>query len=59
LKYEFGHDRHAYLVVLAGAVIINGIKAGLRDGVSITNEQSLEIVLQTGGEVVLVDLPQI
>ena len=58
LKHEFGHDRHAYLVVSAGAVIINGIKAGLRDGVSITNEQSLEIVLQTDGEVVLVDLPQ-
>lgn len=59
LKHELGHNRHAYLVVSAGAAIINGTIAGLRDGVSITNEQSLEIVFQTDGEVVLIDLPQI
>lgn len=57
LKHELDQRRHAYLVISQGAATINGVAAGSRDGVAISDEEVLEIVLLADGEVILVDLP--
>ena len=46
--------RHLYLVP-SGAVTVNGVMAGPRDGVAITGESRIEIVAMVDAELVLVD----
>jgi len=47
--------RHAYLVAVNGAILVNGTRAEPRDGVAITGEDSLEIEALDAAEIVLVD----
>ena len=57
LTHILGLDRHAYLVASKGEITVNGISAETGDGVQVTNEEKLEIRMQTAGEIVMVDLP--
>jgi redox-sensitive bicupin YhaK (pirin superfamily) len=47
--------RHVYLVPVNGAVEVNGVRAGARDGVAVTGEARLEIRAVEDTEIVLVD----
>jgi redox-sensitive bicupin YhaK (pirin superfamily) len=47
--------RHAYLVASKGIVEVNGVRAGLRDGVAITGEEHVTIRALEDAEIVLVD----
>ena len=48
--------RHAYLVPARGAVSVNGIRIGERDGAAIRDEAGLRLAALDGGtELVLVD----
>ncbi len=49
--------RKAYLVAVAGRILINGMEAAARAGVAITDETVIEIQALDPGEVVLLDLP--
>lgn len=57
LPHILGLDRHAYLVASKGEITVNGMAAEAGDGVRVSNEEKLEILLQTAGEIVMVDLP--
>jgi redox-sensitive bicupin YhaK (pirin superfamily) len=48
-------SRHVYLVAVNGAVEVNGVRAEPRDGVAITDEQTVTVVANENTEVVLVD----
>jgi redox-sensitive bicupin YhaK (pirin superfamily) len=48
--------RAAYLVPATGAVTVNGVAVGTRDGAAITGEAELEITATEDAEVVLVDV---
>ena len=50
---EDGH--HAYLVVARGAVEINGVPLGERDGAAIADEKKLRIVARSDAELLLVE----
>ncbi len=47
--------RHLYLVPASGAVEINGVRIGARDGAAITGEAGLKITALEDSELVLVD----
>ncbi len=47
--------RHVYLVAAKGAVEVNGVRAGARDGVAITGEDKVTIKALEDAEIVLVD----
>ena len=47
--------RHAYLVAVGGAILVNGRRAEPRDGVAVTGEEKLTIKAVEDAEVVLVD----
>lgn len=51
---EIGAGRAAYLVAATGAVKVNGVPAGTRDGVTVTGEEAIEIEATEDAEVVLV-----
>jgi len=53
--YALGAGRHAYLVPAAGAVSVNGVAVGARDGAAITDEALLTVTAIEDAEVVLVD----
>ncbi|HWU26725.1 MAG TPA: pirin family protein [Rhizomicrobium sp.] len=55
LSYTPDTKRHLYLVPAAGAVEINGVRIGVRDGAAITGERVLEIAALQDSELVLVD----
>lgn len=55
--HEFAPGRRAYLVPTRGALEINGVAVGERDGVAIAGEERIEIRAVGEGEIVLVDLP--
>jgi hypothetical protein len=52
---ELDPRRHAYLVPATGAVEVDGLRIGARDGAAITEVGSVEIVGLEDAEVVLVD----
>lgn len=54
-EYALGEDRHAYLVAASGAVEVNGVRIGSRDGAAISRETNLKIRALEDSEVVLVD----
>ncbi len=59
MAHQLDPGRHAYLVPSVGNISVNGIAAGERDGVYISDEEALEITFITDGEIVLVDLPRL
>jgi redox-sensitive bicupin YhaK (pirin superfamily) len=56
IRQTLGAGRVGYLVAATGSVSINGVKAGTRDGVTITDEQEVVITADADSEVVLVDV---
>ena len=55
-EYRLGADRKGYLVPAIGAVEINGVRIGTRDGAAIENEAVLAITALEDSELVLVDI---
>ncbi|HLU91465.1 MAG TPA: pirin family protein [Pedomonas sp.] len=55
VEYALGKERHAYMVPATGAVTVNGVQAGTRDGVAIRHEERLTITALEDAEIVLVD----
>lgn len=56
LRYALDAGRHAYLVPATGRIEINGAAAKARDGVAISDLDSIEITAIDDSEVVLVDV---
>jgi hypothetical protein len=56
VTHPLGANRRAYLVADRGAIEVNGRVAGARDGVVVTQEESLIITALEDAEVVLADL---
>jgi Pirin-related protein len=54
-SYPIEASRHAYLVVSKGAVELNGLRLGERDGAAITAETELKVTALDDAELVLVD----
>lgn len=48
-------ERHQYLVVQSGAVLVNGITTKARDGIAITGENEIAVEAQSDAQIVLVD----
>ena len=57
LVHEMGIGRHAYLVAARGALTVNGLALGERDGITVTDESHLDIAAEDGAELVMVDVP--
>jgi redox-sensitive bicupin YhaK (pirin superfamily) len=55
ITYEIDPTRHAYLVPSTGAVEVNGVRIGPRDGAAATAESELRITALEDSELVLVD----
>jgi len=55
LEYPLGADRHAYLVPATGAIEVNGVRIGARDGAAIRDEAVLTVKALEDSEVVMVD----
>ncbi len=56
LRHVLGEGRQAYLVPATGAVTVNGVAVGTRDGATITGEVALDIIASEDLQLVLVDL---
>lgn len=54
--YELGRDRHAWLQVVSGEVVLNGHTLQAGDGAAVSEEQKLILEANTAAEVVLFDL---
>ncbi|HUG46112.1 MAG TPA: pirin family protein [Sphingomicrobium sp.] len=54
IAYEPGPGRHVYLVS-SGKVLVNGVKAGPRDGIAVAGERKVTIEAKDDSELVLVD----
>jgi redox-sensitive bicupin YhaK (pirin superfamily) len=54
-EYEFGADRHGYLVPAKGSVEINGVRIDARDGAAIRDEPLIRVTALDDAELVLVD----
>ncbi|HZC15506.1 MAG TPA: pirin family protein [Caulobacteraceae bacterium] len=55
VTYEMDPSRHAYLVPSTGAIEVNGVHIGPRDGAAATAERELRIKALEDSELVLVD----
>ena len=55
IAYPLGVTRKGYLVLAAGAVEVNGVRVGPRDGAAIQQEASITITALEDAEVVMVD----
>jgi hypothetical protein len=53
--YPLGRDRKAYLVPATGAVEVEGVRANARDGLAISDVETLRVTAIEDSEVVLVD----
>jgi len=53
--YPLGAARRGYLVPAIGEVEVNGVRLNARDGVAITNEETLTVTAVNDAEIVLVD----
>jgi redox-sensitive bicupin YhaK (pirin superfamily) len=53
--YPLGSERHGYLVPAVGAVEINGVRVGARDGAAIHKVETLRVTALEDAEIVLVD----
>ncbi len=56
IRQKLGSGRAGYLVASAGAVTVNGVALGTRDGATIRDEDSVEIIAGEDAELVLVDV---
>lgn len=54
-EYPLGSDRHAYLVPATGRIEINGVTANARDGVAISDTETLTVTALEDAELVMVD----
>jgi len=54
-EYPLGADRHAYLVPATGRIEINGVAANARDGVAISDTETLTVTALEDAELVMVD----
>jgi redox-sensitive bicupin YhaK (pirin superfamily) len=56
VDYALGADRRAYLVPAAGAVSIDGVRVGTRDGAAIAGVETLSLTAVEDAEIILVDV---
>jgi hypothetical protein len=56
-RHGLAPGRHGYLVPARGAVTVNGVKVGARDGCAIADEPNLEIAALEDSEIVVIDCP--
>jgi redox-sensitive bicupin YhaK (pirin superfamily) len=56
VDYALGADRRAYVVAAAGAVKIDGVRVGPRDGAAIAGVETLSLTAVEDAEIVLVDV---
>lgn len=54
-EYSLGSERHGYLVPATGAVEIDGVRVGARDGAAISKIETLRVTALEDSEIVLVD----
>jgi len=54
-EYPLGADRHAYLVPATGKIEINGVAANARDGIAISDTETLTVTALEDAELVMVD----
>ena len=54
-EYSLGSERHGYLVPATGAVEIDGVRVGARDGAAISKLETLRVTALEDAEIVLVD----
>ena len=54
-EYPLGAERHAYLVPATGKIEINGVAANARDGVAISDTETLSVTALEDAELVMVD----
>jgi redox-sensitive bicupin YhaK (pirin superfamily) len=54
-EYPLGAERHAYLVPAAGAIEVNGVRVGARDGAAIHAVETLRVTALEDAEIVMVD----
>lgn len=54
-EYKIGRDRKAYLVPATGAIEVDGVTANARDGVAISQVDTVRITALADSEIVLVD----
>ena len=54
-EYPLGSERHAYLVPATGKIEINGVAANARDGVAISDTETLTVTALEDAELVIVD----
>lgn len=55
-EYALEEGRRAYLVPARGAVEVNGVRVGARDGAAIADEKALRVTAIDDAEIVLVDV---
>ncbi|MFD1950840.1 pirin family protein [Sphingomonas arantia] len=55
IDYALGKERRGYLVPATGAVTIDGVKVNTRDGVAITDVDTLRVTAVEDSELILVD----
>jgi len=55
IDYPIGAERHGYLVPATGAIAVNGTRADARDGVAISDVDTVTITAIEDAELVLVD----
>jgi len=54
-EYALGAERHAYLVPATGKIEINGVTANARDGIAISDTDTLTVTALEDAELVMVD----
>jgi redox-sensitive bicupin YhaK (pirin superfamily) len=54
-EYPLGSDRHAYLVPATGRIEVNGVSANARDGIAISDTETLTVTALEDAELVMVD----
>ncbi|CAQ82177.1 conserved hypothetical protein [Photorhabdus asymbiotica] len=57
-EYVTKKDRHIWIQVVRGNVIVNGVKATTSDGLAIQNATNLQLSANDDSEILLFDLPQ-
>lgn len=55
VEYAIGANRRGYLVPATGAVDVNGVRIGARDGAAIANEDVVRVTALEDSEIILVD----
>jgi redox-sensitive bicupin YhaK (pirin superfamily) len=56
VRHDLAKGRAGYLVVASGAIKVNGVPVGARDGVALHEEPEVEIEAAEAAEIVLVDV---